>query len=1654
MKQPSSIIYTYGQNLYTVEAEGVTYYLAPLPDDAINSQYASADFYQTVKFQIENGTGGAATTYAYCPHFAKTAAPMSDMTDDQINASIENMAKRAYGYVRTPRHLRALSRFETYAHGGKYEDINGNPTWFSHTYTYIQELDLDYETYEGYGWKTSWEDNEYTQDPIGRFGAAFNGNYDGGCHTIKNVKFALLEGSARQYAGLFGLSAGNLRNIVYLMNPEETISVSRSGVTLFLGALAGGNSGTIDNCAVAGADLKGTIYNKAEAYVGGLVRINNGAIQNCAAEVASLKARGEDFSTARAGGLVGRNNGTIRTSYAVGHISGEALKDSSARVCGFVGYNTGSISYSYTATRLESSGAGVETFGFCGEKSGSQDHTYFVDSGNFTYRGEPYNGTYSTGAERADPVSYRVMTGGELAEGEEKPELVDNGMAQPGMAVHDGDGNLDKDGNPVTDFPLPTGVTKNGQPVHYGQWPEELDLGLMGIYYWEKMELPGGNGVREIYGVSMLAVDPNTETVKKISTLSNAHSDGGKVVDYGYGYYVTNNNVDEVKFETEGIHHTVDGKKDEGRNPQTGVEEIFELHDQEIWAKKGGKPSKTIGEVNDALNNLMEEYTFFSFRSFVPNPDPNKEGNMQDTQDGLYTTEGQYGKFGLTQKPKAGGGEIQVNFELNPHFADAMGVESAYAFIHNALGQTIGEEDYKDNTKLTGAPGSNGNPYEVRAMGQLSAINWNSENLDTKTVLVGETRTQGSGQNAMSFTDNKTEFPYLSYVGSIRNYFWKQTHDIHGNSGTYTPIAEYYDVKDEVMRVPARIWGWFGGTFDGDGYVIENVNIQGQTSSVSGLFGAVYNGLLKDIVLYSSDGNGTVTSEYNIDVMLTPWYSMGALAGIAVADNGNAVVNCSASGYTIKLKTYNMSDNQWWKAGGGGSTVGGLIGATDMQLTGCSAVNTIEILAGDKDNTVGNDNLRAGGLVGVCKNAITDCYAGGRIIVDDKNLVVVKGNNGLYVGGITAGTFFKRLQIGETNGYIGGDGGHTITNCYSYVELPDQDTTLKTSNGDGDKRPKDNKADTKIRGLYVIGGAGDGKSYSTIINCYYLESVVMNNNPSDLDTTTDFNGGTGHPTFKLKTDIDKHGGELIALTHKQLAGIDPISEKANQKIFALLQDFSPVTDTEDGFEVPGKYSYNTDMRPELQGLRYPFPTILTRQIELGKPERANVHYGDWPLNGIERVTGGAPIRLDLLKVGGEVETEVLTLSAEVPEGGTWKIETKEPAEGETAIIEAYLGDTEGTTQITNGVRECRLTVNGLALGQTSVTVTYVQDGVEYGRVTITVNVTATLRVKSELSPIYVFPGAENVKVPLVLCDDEWNELTAQKLEDVEINLSKSVCRIPEELLSSAALAGDKEGGYYLFLKALPVTDEEKFNAAQAITVSVPYTYKKAEIEAEHSMLPVVMRHLPGPDIDEETNAALITFPEISLGQDQNGQDIMAVTTVTKVSVVKVEEPKPESGSSDDQTTDPETPEKPEGTVTFEGNVVTLKGYVPGTEVTLTLDLATKRSGADTTEQPTTQTVTMTVTIPKPEPEPDEGTPENPDPEKPEDGKTDLGTKQAENQETVEAAEPEPTQVPEPAAGEEAKLPEGPDPALPVEEKTDPVPEKDAGAGEDGTEPEQ
>lgn len=1174
--------------------DGTEYLLAPLPDEMVDVKSAKEEFYLPFIFE----TGGETYEYYYCPHFAKTAIKTKEPPPAPAGIS-----------VRTPRHLYMLSEHKEY---------------YNKTRVFYQELDLDYSIYKGYNLFPA----NFTQVPIGRVDEPFNGVYDGGCHTIKNLVFQTLKGTTRAYAGLFGYSSGTLRNVVYLMDAERQNAVSLgSHGSLYIGGLAGGSAGTIFNCAAAGVNLKGMAYT-ATIYVGGLVGQNQGTIDSCGAECAGLTAETSSYAYAYIGGLVGQNRGSgmITTSYAVGRASADADRISKARVCGFVGYNQGSILDSYAAMDLMSSGKAVETYGFCGVTYGSQNGTYFLNIGNFTYRGTPYNASYNTG--KAKDIIYSALTG--------QPSSPVAGMSYV-VPAGGGEGGVTADS-----FPYPTAVKDAaGAPVHYGQWPKQMQLGIMGVYYWEELSI-GIEDTEPTYHISLMAV--NTEevpkTITKLSTLSTAHSDNGVVTDYGYGYYYTDLSNDgiSVALTADSIYYSLKGAKGTAFNP----------------ANDNVEDDRNI---NNKLAELMPGYTFHSYHSF----------GMEEDGGGLYPTGSPNGMFTL-KRTVDGKTDAEVKFVVNPHFADALSVESAAG--------------WKLVNASTDAPGSKaGNPYEVRAVSQLQNINWNKSSCDTDTVIEGST--------------NSSQFPYLSTSDKTGKYYWLQTHDLNGKGKTQTPIAEYHD---ETGGKTGNLYCWFGGTYDGDGYVIENVNIQGQKSSCTGLFGIVYNGVLRDVILYSSDGKGTVTSGHNTGTQ-SRWYSIGALAAVAASDNDNALQNCAVAGYKIVANSYVYAagtGDAW-----GGVEVGGLVGISNMALENCSANTTIYIPGTARS---GNDNMRIGGLVGAGLKTITNCYAGGEIIVDPKTTVAGYPNftaAGIYIGGIIGGSYFKPLtpnggkEIGPT---AVNQTNNALTNCYSYVTLPKYN------------------ANDRIKGLCVLGGTGEinqttvtgdaaNHGTCTITNCYYLESIEP-----DLSQAPKMgNSNKNSPAFRSDVKSFNTIGmnyaklDLTALTYAQLSGqegCDRLNKGQNDA------PWEPVTSrTDDGYLIPGKYSYPSEAH--LRGLNYPFPTILMRENVY------HVHYGNWPLNGIKRAAGGEPIEIDLFTKPSHTEIIGAQLTLEGMGGGNgrWNAETQHKE-----IAAAEIKDNE-------------LIVTGKSVGVTTLTLTYIENGVT-STLALSVNVTAQLELRA------------------------------------------------------------------------------------------------------------------------------------------------------------------------------------------------------------------------------------------------------------------------------------------------------------------------------------
>lgn len=1313
------------------------YYLLPLPTQVVNTTHASSDFYQ--KITIQHITEDMVKEYYYNPHFAHDPRYAIAILDYEEGLDLDQMARQLPVLLRSPRHFWDLSKFDTYFAS-------------QNQYRFLQHLDLDYTVYQAYDLFTG----NWKQHPVGTsYQSPFRGNYNGGFHKIRGVQLATTDLNEKEcsYVGLFGYSTGVLQDVVYQMDENQALQINRKGNStqpLYVGGLVGYNGGTVENCAVYGGEIRASCYEQSIVYLGGLAGLNEGYIHSSTAQTKTVTAQA-NLSDAYAGSFAGRNGpgGTIDQCYGVGKVDVSRARYGTVYACGFAGRNETTIRRSYAAAALSAEG-GALRFGFCA------DPTYdcvYLDQGNFSYLGENYGAQYED--DGATSVTWAQLAG------QQASTAVDAmGMGKAVAAVETGD------------YPYPgTLVGDEGTYIHYGAWPDRMDLGSMGVYYWEELVIDGVSS----YHLSAISHGGNQAIYS--STLSEAHGDNGVVTQYGYGYFYQSS-LNQPALKSSGINYQKGQAFFTGSAPENGT-------------------------VNEALSALMgRRYVFHSYDTW----DVGVQKGLYVQGTGTESTTQPVGTWTLS----GNGRSLSVNF--NPFFADAMGLNGGVA----ALGTP------------TQRPGTQDNPYEVRSIDQLQFINWNAND---------------SQHNTSRRMDkwNCVNYPYLSYGSrgnwTERKFYWEQTHDLKGEKGVvYTPIAEVYD---DSPNNPGSLFGWFGGSYDGNDYMIADVNIKGQEkSSCVGLFGAVFNGTLKNIVLYSTDGKATVEGDNSGD---SRWYAIGGLAGLVGSNftEGSAVSNCTVAGYTIK------DTHQSTKGGGwGGTGLGGLIGVADMDLTGCSAVTNIYL------NSRDNDNVRVGGLVGSCQGSISSCYSGGNITVDPNSTAedLNPGSNdpkGIYVGGIVGGIYMKPLQVGGRQGVNVGQSGqnlqNTLVNCYTYTQIPDSDSN------------------SHIEGLYAVGGSGDlsnqpwdGKQdhgWTNYENTYYLGSVVLAANDGTISG--------------VRTDIKEK--EVHSLTYDKMA-----DTKNEDGLLKSLNNnggkFSTVTtETDQGDSLDGRYSFGNDS--SLLGKDYPFPTILTQSSDLVESKLANVHYGDWPLEGIRRPSGALPVNLDLFadyseETEGAVWEETFTLSSVEP-GGKWWVESAAPA-----IAQAKL---TGSSQ-----NDCTVQVTALQAGSTTVTVSYLAPGqTKPHTLDVTINVTANLRLAAAAPlPVKVFTE-ERVEVPLELRDGE-NKSLPQKLK---------------EQIQMTALTAEFDPAYFTQVEtafsaiSLAAESRQALGATQ-MTLAYGFTYGEAsyqatsalslEVETAEVQLPPLEFVLKAGETEQKQNYTAQDLELWMNGEQQTAEEIHIV----------------------------------------------------------------------------------------------------------------------------------------------------------------------------------
>ena len=894
----------------TDKSKTKTYYLLPLPADLVQKV-------ETVPtgFYTELMVGGAAgKAYYYNPHFAKTALA--------ANAGAPELVS-----IRTARQLYALS---------EYYDKYANEKVLHKNAAFQQERDIDYGTY---GWALYGKGGKVVtqQAPIGQTeDAPFKHRYDGGSHIITGVSFA--SGENGHAVGLFGFVTGTLENIVVTTSkklaeaPTSKLGGNVQWKTVYTGVLAGKNSGTIKNCAVSGYRLSGSAYSGSTYYLGGLVGCNEGLIQACSADIPSITGTSTYARSYCAGGLVGMNDGSgyIRQSYALGSIELAEIRGS-AMISGFVGDNQGTIRNSYCATALTAV-TGAEVNGFTSDH-GSVSDCYYLSGGTYTFARTVRLYDYKAGTSGAQPRNHEQMKALEL-----------DGFAKVDDPEHSLKHQNTDDAEKV--YPYPGSVTAaDKKPVHYGDWPTSADMGTIGMVYWEKEE----GGANSGYHFSYIGFDAKGVR-KEGSSLCTAHDDGGKITDFGYGYYCKDGTSGDL---TPSDNFVLEGKNDAAEK---------------------------------ALAKQVPGYTFTCYRT--DGKDGLQLSAETNSSNGSYTLAAN-GTWKLAQDSNT------YTYAVCPFFGDSYCTVGAGQDVANA--QDLGKTATKKK------------PYQIRSVKQLQFINWSCE-VTAKEEMMWQwpwyyyTFDFNTGTDRPVTSKTYKQFPYLQYAtvteqgeqkmsAALSNRpqrSWTQTHDLNGmalnapadgaENTVFYPIAGAVD-NHTGSDYNVVLYTWFGGQYNGGNYYIKNIAIDSYCYNV-GVFGTTAGATIENIMLYS-DNNGVIqrstgytpkgTSTRNEDQYQCA-YALGGLVGIAYDYQDNlgksTIQNCAIAGYTV-------ADNSKNKQQLGEAVVGGLIGVSNVNLMKCTAVVDIQINCTHRDN---NENgalnapqwgtfVRVGGIAAACATA-------------------------------------------------------------------------------------------------------------------------------------------------------------------------------------------------------------------------------------------------------------------------------------------------------------------------------------------------------------------------------------------------------------------------------------------------------------------------------------------------------------------------------------------------------------------------------------------------------------------------------------------------------------------------------------------------------------
>ena len=220
--------------------------------------------------------------------------------------------------------------------------------------------------------------------PIGTESQPYTGTFDGGDHTIMELKIT----GSNDYVGLFGrIGSGDAVKNVILTD----VSVIGGNI---VGGVTGQNDGTIENCSV-----DGMVTGKGLTDTGGIAGTNYSTISGCSAEgtvtgsvnvggiaggsqlgvtIDGCHSTAAVSGSSSVGGVVGNlgNNCSLMASYSTGNVT--ATRTGGCIAGGVVGYNSkGTVTGCYHATGSITSSGGDGIGGIVGNNIGTVAACYW-----------------------------------------------------------------------------------------------------------------------------------------------------------------------------------------------------------------------------------------------------------------------------------------------------------------------------------------------------------------------------------------------------------------------------------------------------------------------------------------------------------------------------------------------------------------------------------------------------------------------------------------------------------------------------------------------------------------------------------------------------------------------------------------------------------------------------------------------------------------------------------------------------------------------------------------------------------------------------------------------------------------------------------------------------------------------------------------------------------------------------------------------------------------------------------------------------------------------------------------------------------------------------------------------------------------------------